>query len=281
MDVTGDWFVDRYEVSTRLAQSVHAPISSPEAIDIDERLVMDLSKVLSTGAPRNQRMAVREYALLAILELCKGRGLKGGDRLPPEWELVEELGISRASLREALVHLQALGTISVRHGVGTVLNPEPEISMLLNVLSLSLQAGAFSRLNLVEVREAIECFAARLCAERHADETYARMTEAIEEMRRAETDEEFIAADIAFHRTIAQATANPLWDILFVAIGGMVRASMHSVISHPERKETALREHMQIAQAIQRGDSDTVQRLIIDHLQVYRSAEEGVRDKPR
>lgn len=234
---------------------------------------MDPTKALPDGLPRSPRMAVREYALSAILDLCRARGLSGGDRLPAEMELVEELGISRASLREALVHLQALGTISVRHGVGTVLNPEPEISMLLNVLSVSLQAGAFSRWDLLEVREAIECFAARLCAERHADETYAQMTEAIEEMRLAETDEAFIAADVAFHRSIAQATANPLWDILFVAIGGMVRASMRSVITLPERRKIALHEHMEIATAIQSGDVDAVQAAIMEHLSVYRRGE--------
>ena len=52
-------------------------------------------------------------------------GLLAGDRLPPERELAQRLGVSRATLSQALVALEVIGVVTVRHGDGTVLADDP------------------------------------------------------------------------------------------------------------------------------------------------------------
>lgn len=53
------------------------------------------------------------------------RGLKVGERLPPERELARQLSVGRSSLREAMQGLQTMGFVEVRRGVGTFFTSEP------------------------------------------------------------------------------------------------------------------------------------------------------------
>ena len=61
----------------------------------------------------------------ALRELIFSEGLKPGDRLPSEIELARELGVARSTIREALRHLQARGTVRRVHGLGTFLVSQP------------------------------------------------------------------------------------------------------------------------------------------------------------
>ena len=69
---------------------------------------------MNASAPR----AVPEYALQAIRRLIEDEGYRPGDALPSQRDLAERLGVSRASLREALSSLSALGLVSVQAGKG-------------------------------------------------------------------------------------------------------------------------------------------------------------------
>ena len=71
-------------------------------------------------------MAVTDEAILKIKEMIRSGDLKPGDRLPPEKELGEALGLSRSSLREAVKALEIIRVLDVRRGDGTYvtsLNP--------------------------------------------------------------------------------------------------------------------------------------------------------------
>ena len=67
-----------------------------------------------------------------IERFVAGNGLTPGDRLPGERELVELLGVSRASVREALRSLETRGVVRVRHGKGCLLytSPSPRDGLL-------------------------------------------------------------------------------------------------------------------------------------------------------
>ncbi len=72
-------------------------------------------------------MRTRLYEQVAeqITSWVAANGLKAGDRLPPERELAARLGVSRATLSQALVALEVIGVVAVRHGDGTVLTGSP------------------------------------------------------------------------------------------------------------------------------------------------------------
>ncbi len=81
--------------------------------------------------PVNRLSPVRRerlYESLAahISDFIEAQGLVGGDRLPPERQLAQELGVSRATVSQALAALETRGRVEVRHGVGAMVrDPAP------------------------------------------------------------------------------------------------------------------------------------------------------------
>ena len=75
----------------------------------------------ASGLPRLTRTRLYEQVAEQITTWIRSNGLAPGDRLPPERELAQRLGVSRATLSQALVALEVIGVVHVRHGDGTVL----------------------------------------------------------------------------------------------------------------------------------------------------------------
>ena len=104
-------------------------------------------------------MAVTDEAIARIRDLIKSGGLRPGDRLPPEKELSESLGLSRNSLREAVKALEMINILDVRRGDGTyVTNLRPSSAMDAMSFVLELQQDE-TILDLLEVRRVLEAAA--------------------------------------------------------------------------------------------------------------------------
>ena len=124
-------------------------------------------------------------------------------RLPGERELAEQLSVSRVTVREAEIYLQAQGIIQVKTGSGAyVLDPSKHNGSLPNV----------SAFELTEARTLFESEAAALAARDISDETLSLLEEHLKKMRGSDREAEL--ADREFHRTIASASGNAA--VLFV-----------------------------------------------------------------
>ena len=124
-------------------------------------------------------------------------------RLPGERELAEQLSVSRVTVREAEIFLQAQGIIQVKTGSGAyVLDPSKHNGSLPNV----------SAFELTEARTLFESEAAALAARDISDETLGVLEEHLQKMRGSDREAEL--ADREFHRTIASASGNAA--VLFV-----------------------------------------------------------------
>ena len=124
-------------------------------------------------------------------------------RLPGERELAEQLNVSRVTVREAEIFLQAQGIIQVKTGSGAyVLVPSKHNGSLPNV----------SAFELTEARTLFESEAAALAARDISDETLSLLEEHLQKMRGSDREAEL--ADREFHRTIASASGNAA--VLFV-----------------------------------------------------------------
>ncbi len=152
----------------------------------------------------------------ALEEAIVGGRYKPGDRLPAERELAEEFGVSRPTVREAMLALEIRGFVEARHGSGIYVreNPEPSAPGELDI-------GAFE---LTEARLLFEGEAAALAATTITDEQLAELEAILGEMAE-ENEGEYKGeqADRRFHVAIAQATRNSaivsvvenLWDIRY------------------------------------------------------------------
>ena len=122
-------------------------------------------------------MRTRLYEQVAeqITAWIAANGLQAGDRLPPERELATRLGVSRATLSQALVALEVIGVVAVRHGDGTVLTAKPAASRIVN----AIRAHADRLPEVIETRDALETKIAALAAARRTDDDLARIDDAL------------------------------------------------------------------------------------------------------
>ena len=137
-----------------------------------------------------------------ITKLINDGAYPPGSRLPGERELAEQFGVSRVTIREAEIALQALGQITIKTGSGAyVLDPsERDGRALPNV----------SAFELTEARSLFESEAAALAARNISDETLAHLDELIETMASDDPKDEEASqlADRQFHLAIAAAAVN-------------------------------------------------------------------------
>lgn len=129
-----------------------------------------------------------------------------GHRLPAEARLAEELGMSRASVREATRALVHAGLLSSRQGDGTFVIATDESDV-----ALRRQLGAAEVVEVIEVRRGLDIAAARAAALRRTDGDLDRLAGILQRRRRAaeEGDEAaFVQADVDFHVGLADASHN-------------------------------------------------------------------------
>ena len=131
-----------------------------------------------------------------------------GDRLPSEGQLVEQLGFSRVTVREAIRHLEGEGYIETRRGAkGGLFVKRRQATRATQLSALRAEWPAIE--NFFEYRIAVESRAARLAAARCEDRHLARLDEALAAFRQVGQSSDFRRADSEFHLAIADASANP------------------------------------------------------------------------
>ncbi|HEX3606127.1 MAG TPA: FadR/GntR family transcriptional regulator [Candidatus Dormibacteraeota bacterium] len=195
--------------------------------------------------------------------------LRQGERLPPERQLAEQLGVSRVTLRDALSILQGEGLIERRRGAGggaviLGLRRSPvEVRA-----ELQRQTGTFERI--LELRLVIEPGAARLAAERRNDDDLRRLVLSIEGLERAERRgregvADFHRADSIFHLTIAAASRNPYLYESVERARSRLFAPMAAVEKRGMQQDSG-REHRDVLEAIADGDADRAGVMMERHL---------------
>jgi GntR family transcriptional regulator, transcriptional repressor for pyruvate dehydrogenase complex len=137
----------------------------------------------------------------------KDKGLKVGDALPKEIELVEALGVSRSVLREALSRLKMLGMIDVRKRRGTVLAQPDLFSGLERVMHPHLMTDETMR-HLFEIRLMLEVGLGDFLIPRLQPADFDRLTQIIEQEKQAESRADRVQADIDFHSYLYEITGN-------------------------------------------------------------------------
>ena len=120
-------------------------------------------------------MSLTDEAVAKIRQMIASGELGSGDRLPPEKELSEQLGLSRGSLREAVKALEMINVLSVRRGDGTyVTSLQP--AMLRDAVSFMVELQRDSSiLDLMAVRRVLEASAAALAAPRITEAQVAEL----------------------------------------------------------------------------------------------------------
>ena len=149
-----------------------------------------------------------DEAILKIKEMLLTGELRPGDRLPPEKELSEKLGLSRNSLREAVKALELIRVLDVRRGDGTyVTSLEPRLLLEAMTFVVDLHEDA-SILDLFEVRRILEPAAAAIATRKATREDLAKLADILAEVDRQTPVEDLVEHDLKFHGFISELSGN-------------------------------------------------------------------------
>jgi DNA-binding FadR family transcriptional regulator len=179
--------------------------------------------------------------------------LRDGELLPPENQLCEIFGVSRSILREAIRVLASKGLVEVRQGYGTLVCV-PKIDIPEEAVSNYLKTNSFSLAQLMEIRSPIEIEVARLAAERRKNKHLKRMEDTLQIFHSHVDNVEIYAnADRDFHKTMINATGNPLFGIIIHSIMHYLQLSRQLAIRH-FGLAVVIEEHQAIFEAIKNKD---------------------------
>ncbi len=212
-------------------------------------------------------MAVTDEAILKIKEMIIQGELGPGDRLPPEKELSEHLGLSRSSLREAVKALEVIKVLDVRRGDGTyVTSLDPRL--LLEAISFVVDLhDDNSILELFAVRRILEPSAAALAAENITPEAVEELRAQIGSVDQHTDIEGLVAHDLDFHASIAALSGNSYLATLIESLsGGTIRARVWRGLTQENAIERTLDEHRAIVEALALGDSRLAESLSVVHV---------------
>ena len=213
-------------------------------------------------------VALTNDAIAQIKSMIIRGELKPGDRLPPEKELADRLGLSRSSLREAVKALDVLHLVDVRRGDGTyVTSLEPKF--LLDAISFISEIQEDSSVfDIFEVRRILESQATGLAARRATPEDVAALRrESAEVAVHSDDAEQLLAHDMRFHQMISEIAGNQYLASLTSGLTPKtVRARIWRVLTQEGVVQRTLTEHDMIIDAIEARDSERAIEMATQHI---------------
>jgi GntR family transcriptional repressor for pyruvate dehydrogenase complex len=215
------------------------------------------------ATPMGGRKLYEKVAEAMAAEIREG-ALPIGAKLPSERDLAERFGLSRPTIREAMLALELQGLVEARRGSGIfVIRKRQEVGS-----NLDFDIGAFE---LTEARALFEGEAAALAATLITEAELAQLDAILQEMIGENTADAIDeAADRKFHVTIAQATRNAaivhvveaLWDVRY-------KSELCRHMLDKARKKGVkpqIEEHTRILEALRNGDASSARDAMRDHL---------------
>ena len=195
----------------------------------------------------------------ALTQLISGEDFPPGSRLPSEMKMAGRFGVSRTVIREAISRLKSEGLVVSRQGSGVFVREENMDAPFR--IAPNVMGSIDSVLQVVELRKVLEGEIAALAAKRRRREQLAAIKLAL---KRIDSDVlaggDGVDADIAFHRSIAEATGNPHFLALIQFLSKFLRNATQTTRSIEATRASLVQqvkdEHLAIVEAVSRQDSE-------------------------
>ncbi len=215
---------------------------------------------------------VTAIAAEQIVEAIQRGDYPLGSKLPSEFELAEQMGVSRPSIREALSALQAMSIIESRPGSGNYVVRLPSSAEEEDTVCLiESETGCHE---VMDAREALEPPVAALVAAKRSSEVLLKLDEILDRMRKYASHDEFetyLDADKEFHVALAEAAGNCL---VVAALSPLLNSMDQRVYREFTRQyylknvddlKTVVALHSDVLDAIKRQDGDTAFAKMVEH----------------
>jgi DNA-binding FadR family transcriptional regulator len=233
-----------------------------------ERTMRRMSQ--ESGSRRRPERRVSSRIQREVMQLILDRKLRAGAPLPTETELMEDLGVSRNSVREALKALQALDIVDIRHGYGTYVG-EASLTPLVDGLTFRTLArpdgdGA-ALAEILQVREVLEDGLVRRVAGTLTEDELASLAAVVDRMEAAGRAGESVAElDRDFHELLYSSLGNELIPQLLGAFWTVfLRVAGARGWTDDPTPELTIRRHRDIVAALRAHDVEAAGRAMSDH----------------
>jgi GntR family transcriptional regulator, transcriptional repressor for pyruvate dehydrogenase complex len=218
-------------------------------------------------------------------ELTAGR-LRVGGRLPAERTLAGQLGVSRASVREGIRVLEAMGLIRTAVGsgpdAGAVVVADASAGIT-SALRLHLASSSLPVADVVQTRVLLESWSVREAARAGDPVSLAAAADLLDAMDDTGLSAEYFhQLDADFHVMLARSAGNEVVTAIMMSlrevIHGYVMAAVPNLADWPSMARRLRRQHRMVHAAIEAGDGERAARLVSTHIQgFYRAANVGQR----
>ena len=217
-----------------------------------------------------KKESVVQSVINQLTDAIRNGDLKPGDKIPPEPELADSLGVARSSVREAIKILAYLGVLESKRSEGTfVCNGYKESMIDPMIYGIILNQDSFE--NLMELREMTEAGMMRLAIDHHDVEELNELEDILEDMKDAVDSDDpvdkFFEVDNCFHDKIAEMGKNPMAD----KVNRVVRTVTYSLrvrtvsdMISGGKSEELINAHRLLLDAIREGDKHNLSSKVRD-----------------
>ncbi|MET0767801.1 MAG: FCD domain-containing protein [Aeromicrobium sp.] len=211
------------------------------------------------------RPRLYEQVAEQITAWVASNGLTTGDKLPPERELATRLGVSRATVSQALVALEVIGFVAVRHGDGAVLTDGSGAAKVLD----ALREHAKRLPDIIDARDALETKIAALAATRRTDADIAAIEAALDVMATdIDAGGRGVQGDELFHAAITAAAHSGLLATMMGEISELILETRIESLGQPGRPRDSLAAHGRILDAVRAGDPRAAAAAMHSHVEM-------------
>jgi DNA-binding FadR family transcriptional regulator len=212
----------------------------------------------------------------ALAQYVENAGMKAGDRLPAERDLMAALGVGRSTIREAIGRFQALGVVESRKGSGNYLLKPISAGTVHMPLSFETAGLRDTLLMTLEVRRGIEVEASIAAARRRTAYDLATIEARLVEMETVHRAEGTSGkADLAFHLSIYDATHNPLFRQLLEQMRGGFERFWSKPFDRPDFAARSFPFHRTLFDAIAAENGEDARA---ETLKILAIVEEDIKD---
>ncbi|MDD2619754.1 MAG: FadR/GntR family transcriptional regulator [Syntrophomonadaceae bacterium] len=212
---------------------------------------------------------IYEEIMEQLKDMISSGELKPGERLPSERDMSDSLGVSRASVREALTALEAIGILAIHPGEGTFVR-ETSVSRVFEPLAMVLAVERNPGAQMMEIRRILETEAAALAALRANEENLKNIEDILDKMKKADKIQDAVEFDLKFHYAIAEASHNTILLRMMNTVADLMhhtfRTNRENFYADELNGPRTLREHEAIAAAIRAQKPDLARDKMLEHI---------------
>jgi len=203
-------------------------------------------------------LSLSDKVALELLQKIESGESPPGTKLPTEPELSKQFGVSRTVVREAISRLKNEGMVDSQQGSGVYVSEQSQLRPLR--IKVEDATSLESVMQIIELRRAIEAEVAALVAVRRTPKQLETIGQALAAIAADMTaGGNGVLADVAFHRSIAEATGNPFLLKTLIFLNKFLEAATRATRSIEARRDDFMREvreeHESIVAAIRAGDA--------------------------